>query len=195
MHRHSERAKRLIRDRLCRDFGSELEALEHVAQLRDADDQIPKIINFWLRIAFSEYVSGRAKTMDAALGLTKRGAGDPRRKKREAIRWIGPTSEVRILRALGASAEDAAALVHQRVEQGLAAPPMMSETAPDRFEAETLSKKKGTPEPLMALARRRSLEAGTTEEIDELLSHYPDGELANTVKRQILRKRRPTSAS
>lgn len=74
-------------------------------------DYVPRPIAEWLSNGISLYLSGRRETLDDALGLSKPGRAQPRRRKSEERQLRAALGRMFGLQVLGATIPQAAALV------------------------------------------------------------------------------------
>jgi hypothetical protein len=94
--------------------GDPMDALGWIALAAKSGVELPPHMGRWLHQALQTYVNGDS-TMDAAMGLRKRGQGGPRRKRREASELNDTLGRMWFLMAAGADRTQAAELVVARV--------------------------------------------------------------------------------
>lgn len=87
-----------------------MDALGWIALAAKAGAALPPHMGAWLHQALQTYICGDG-TMDAAMGLDKRGQGQPRRKRRETSALNGVHAKMWFLVGAGASRTEAAELV------------------------------------------------------------------------------------
>jgi len=76
---------------------------------------LPPRMGAQIAAALRRYLASEVDTLDKAFGVAaSRGQEGPRRTRARESRWVGLCVEVNILRALGATLEDAAEMVAQR---------------------------------------------------------------------------------
>jgi len=91
-----------------------MEALSWAALAAKSGAPLPPRIGHWLYAALNAYRSGNAKTMDAAMGLEKRGKKQPRRRMSDAVTLNNYLGRMWFLLAAGADRTQAAVLVAAR---------------------------------------------------------------------------------
>jgi len=79
----------------------------------DAKDEVPRWMHEWLAHALALYLGGRAKSLDEAFGLDKRGKANPMRRAKEARARRAALSGMFGLCMCGATIRDAAVLEAQ----------------------------------------------------------------------------------
>ena len=98
-------------DQVFADTGDVMVAIEWSALAAKAGVPLPQRIGQWLHRALNDYRNEVVPTMDAAMGLDKRGQGHPRRKRRSAVELNDALGRMWFLIAAGADRTQAAALV------------------------------------------------------------------------------------
>ena len=173
---YSCKDKRALTDR-CIAFALKPDALRALDVVRQAGATglpLPLIVAEWLNPRIEDLFSGRAKTLDAALGLVSvRGQHSALSREREVLRWVGPIESLHELASLGAAIDDAALLVATISGVG----------------ASTLARKYRNMN--LELARKVWAEIyrdRSRESIEEALAKYPDNVQSRPVKAAIRAK-------
>jgi hypothetical protein len=94
-----------------RTSGDVLAGLLAAQESLENHDYVPRAVAEWLAKGIALYLSGRHRSLDAALGLNKGGAAQPLRKHREERALKGKLAEMFHLHLLGATIPQAATLV------------------------------------------------------------------------------------
>jgi hypothetical protein len=102
------------------DTGNVLEALRWISFAVEHGEPVPPRIATWLQQGIGAFLA-ETSTLESALGLTGSGKADPRRAARERNRWPRLLGEMALLHTLGATIEQAAALVALRVNESASA--------------------------------------------------------------------------
>jgi hypothetical protein len=97
-------------DQAFADTGDVMEALDWIAFAAKGGEPIPQRIGAWLHEALQTYRKG-VGTMDEAMGLTVRGQGQPRRKRRAALELSDTLGRMWFLINAGADRTQAAVLL------------------------------------------------------------------------------------
>lgn len=145
-------------------------------------DYVPRLVAQWLSQGIGMYLSGRYKSLDAALGLKKAGRAHPLRKAKEDHALRAALSEMYWLNLLGATITQAAALVHTT------SPGHAVNTLIDRYRRGGYSE--GVKE-----MRKLGMPFRGGDDPDRTLAKYPDADLevrqAKAAVRAVYAKRRP----
>jgi hypothetical protein len=154
-----------------------LTALYTVVQATATNLPLPPVVAEWLNQRICECLLGRAKTLDAALGLASvKGRHSAVSRFNESIRrlrWRDPISALHELASLGAAIDDAALVVATKYG----------------VSASTLARKYRD----LNLGEQRKVwaevyRAESRETIEELLAQYPDDAQSRPVKTRIRTK-------
>ena len=147
-----------LADQSFAETGDVLEALRWARLALDAGLPVPPRIAAWLAAGIKRFVKSEVHSLDSALGVTGSGKADPRRKVRERSRLDGPLADMLVLHTLGATIDQAAALV----AKGRSIEPLA-----EHYRRSDRGK--------MALRDRRLvLQAWTRAEVEAYLGQYAD---------------------
>jgi hypothetical protein len=148
--------------------------LDVVRQAGAAGLPLPPVVADWLNPRIEDFFSGRAKTLDAALGIASvKGQHSALSRKREFLRWADLIASLHELASLGAAIDDAALLLATGEGVG----------------ASTLARKYRDMN--LVLARKVWAEIyrdRSRESIEEVLANYPDNVQSRPVKAAIRAK-------
>jgi hypothetical protein len=93
------------------DDGDPIAALRYVSLMLLHGAAVPRSIARWLEHGITEYLDGKARTLDDALGLKAAGKASPRRQAAERMRSSNAMLMMQVLHAMGATIPQAAAMV------------------------------------------------------------------------------------
>lgn len=161
-------------------FASKPDAFDAVyimARALTAELPLPPVVAGWLKPRLGAFLSGQAKTLDAALGLAPvRGQHWAYSRFHESMRrlsWNHPIYSLHVLASLGAAIDDAAVMV--ATKSGLSA-----STLARKYRDQNWRKDRKVFAEMFRTKHRESIE--------EILAQYPDDVQSRPVKARIRAK-------